>query len=393
MHTSKIRFSRLAVLIAALTLLGPAALSAAQPSVGPAPEMIGTIPGTGMLRDEFRARALVQLSAAALNAIEFKLVKGDYPTNFGQLRGSNCWNLELTNIFDDQPVRGIYFEATPDQMTDDPVVDMSFDFELPKTPATVAGLPGSGAPGSGGTGGGAGGEGAGDNSGGGTGGGNGGGGTGFDPSVLQEAFQTAGPPAPKRVNPKAITGYTPGDIFYYTDGKLLQLVMFAPDGTYLEYVDEAPNASKINRLTVRIEGAKFPDDWLAAQVLYFTETLLPQYYNLVQFMGSRETIPNPEFATMGVGQRLGLAIELGITVENPYKREPAKLSETFSEGDFIDPDPALGMPLHLCLRGGRIMTHAELIKGSGSGQPPQQPAQQKEQPKKRRGAPPMGGRH
>ena len=391
MYTNSIIPSRIAGL-ALSALLALSAAAVAQPrSDNAGPEQIGSIPGTSMLRDEFRARAIVQLNVASLNALAYRLIHdGNYALYFPELQKSESWNLALTNMFSGQPVRGIYFEPTPEQLTNEPVVGLPFEFEMPEVPlglSPVTGQPSGGSaapPTGGGTSEGSGSE-DGSDQGGATGGG------GLNSGLLEQAFQATGLSGALRVNPKSIRGWNAGDIYYYVDGDLLQLVMFAPDGSYMEYVDETPNQSKLNRITARIEGARFPDDWLAAQVLYFTEALLPQYYNMVEFMGSRETIPGPQFDKMDAARRLELAEELGVTVMNPFTRQPAILTVEFSEGDFIDPAPEAVVPLHLCLHGGRVLTHGELIRGDAV-QPRTPATNQPEKPKKRPGSPPMGGR-
>ena len=88
-------------------------------------ELIGVIPGTGMMRDEFRARAMVQLKAVALSALAYRLLHDDqYPPDLLTLKNSESWNLDLLNIFSGRPVRALYFEPQEGDFTTRPAFDL-----------------------------------------------------------------------------------------------------------------------------------------------------------------------------------------------------------------------------------------------------------------------------
>jgi len=325
-------------------------------------ELIGVIPGTDMTRDEFRARAMVQLDAVALSALCYHITNGIYPTVLYELYNSDAWNLDINNMFNGRPVEAVHFIPEPKDLTNAPILGLAFPFELESLPTPTPNLVGDGEPGDG----------------------NGLPG-GFDPSALAGVFGD-NEPGPLRVSPRAISNYDPGDIFYYVDEDLLQLVVFAPDGTYVEHVDEVPSANWRSQLGVKVAIVPRPGDLHAAAVLFFTETLLPQYYNLVLFMSDAETLLLNTLSTMGAQERITLTQELDIVMLNPYTKQPIVLAEEYSRGDFIEPDPQKPVPLHLCLRDGRVLSLTDLVGTMESldTEPPKE-----EKPKSR---PPLGGR-
>ncbi|MCH7472369.1 hypothetical protein IIA79_05400, partial [bacterium] len=129
----------------------------------------------------------------------------------------------------------------------------------------------------------------------------------------------------------------------------------------------------------------------AAQVLYFAGALLPQHYTLVMFMSDRETLPGSRIHGLGAAQIFEMADELGVTIRNPYTREPVQLVSEHAPGDFIEPDPAAPAPLRMCLQGGRILSLPELQGASpAAGSRPNQAAGEGQREKPAR--PPLGGR-
>lgn len=329
-------------------------------------QLVGQIPGTNMMRDEFRARAMVQLKAVALNALTFRVLYGDtYPANLYELKGSTAWNLDVTNMFTGQPVQAIHFEPSEDDYTSRPVLDLPMVIE--QQPPAFSDVIGAGAGES---------EGADDGEGGGL--------------FLEDAVPTAdllSPTGRPRVDPGKIRYFTAGDIYYYTNGDLLQLVIFAPDGGYLEYVDESPNLRWQGILQVP-PGAPWPDSITVAQVLFFADRLLEQHHNLVEFMGGRETIPAVRFKAVGAEERIAMARHLGIILGNPSTQQPIAVAPEASTGNFAEPDPAVPLPLKIWLRDGKAWSLDEL-HGTDSTQPVES-VKSPEKPERK--PPPMGGR-
>ena len=105
------------------------------------------------------------------------------------------------------------------------------------------------------------------------------------------------------------------------------------------------------------------------------------------FMGDRETLPLRAFSAAGADERIGMAGELGVIMLNPYTKQPVELTVQYERGHFIEPDPAQPVPLHMCVRDGRILTLADLV---GLGEEPAEP--EEEEPDKGSSRPPMGGR-
>jgi hypothetical protein len=324
-----------------------------------------------MMRDEFRARALVQLKAVALNALAFRVLYGDtYPANYYELRGSTAWNLDVMNMFTGQPVQAIHFEPSEDDYTSRPVLDLPM--VVGQMPPPIGDVIGAG-PGEG--------EGEGDD------GGEGGG------LFLEGAVPTAdllSPTAKQRVDPGKIRYFTAGDIYYYASGDLLQLVIFAPDGGYLEFVDESPNL-RWQGILQAPPGAPWPDSITVAQVLFFADRLLVQHYNLVEFMGGRETIPTVRFAATGAGERIAMAQHLGIAICNPSTQQPIAVAAGASTGNFSALDPAAPMPLRIWMRDGSAWSMDEL-HGFDASQPVESSSVEKPPEKPERKPPPMGGR-
>lgn len=363
MHTSKTTSTLLAAgaLCAAIMFTALPLTAYAQ---APPPELeLGIIEGTDMLRDEFRARGLAQLTAIALNTLAYYEVEGEYPADFYELRRSAAWNLEPSNIFTGRPVQALSFEPEDGDLTNAPPLDV-ISIDIPATPGPVVDIT--------------------DPDG------------GFDPGKFGEALSQTAPPNASRVDPHAITDPLPGEVFYFVNGGLLQLIMYAPDGTFVEYVDGVPNRSWLERFRTGTASNTWPGDLYAAEVLFYMEHQLPQMYNLVQFMGDNETTPRPRFAEMGADERLLLAEELGITVLNPYTKDPATLArEEFSLGDFFEPDPASRLPLYMCLAEGRVLSLAGLTEGRSeiAPEPEEDPGYKRRgQGAERPAAPPMGGR-
>ena len=353
---------RTALSIAVACLAAVLALAAATaqdfpPLAGDNPEAtIGTIPGTDMLRDEFRARAQLQLKAVALSAHTHRLMNNadSWPTGYYELRNSQAWGFDLLNIFTGRKVQAIYFEPGEDDFTDRPVFDVPFEMYQPTGP-TVSDLMPDGQP---------------------------------DPSAFAQMFETESEGEVMRVDPGTIRDFSPGDIYYYTAGDILQLVLFAPDGSYFEHVDFGPNNSWMAKLRTP-GGGLWPDSILAAQLLYFTERMLPQYYNLVQFMGDEETIPATWYETLTPAERLDMAYDLGISILNPFTREQVGIEDEHSLGDFVTLDPEHPVPLAVGMRDGGVWTLDQLHDEGASRQVEETPARKPQREKPSR--PPLGG--
>lgn len=306
----------LAAALLALSLLGPGRAVAQEPD-----ELIGTIPGTQMSRDEFRARAMAQLATISLAAVTYLEAKGEYPEEFYQLRGSPAWNIEVNNMFKPRPLQSIPFEPGQDDYTNRPPLGLPGNFDVPSssdftTPPAGTGSGGSALPG------------------------------GLPPAESWSV--TGGGGGGRRVDPAKVTGWTEGDIFWYRSGGMLQLVLFAPDGTYYEWVDEVPNPNYRDNLRLKVK--KDPDGaaLYAAQLLYFCDWLLPRYYNLVQFMASEPTEPQQALQRTPASQRVAMASKLGLEMRNVLTHDPISIG--MAAGDFAA-EGGGGAPLTLLLAG------------------------------------------
>lgn len=366
------RSGALALLLACCAALPQAARAVpADPAA-----MMGTVPGTDMSKDEFRARAYVQLATVALNAHAAYLAYGDFPADFYELYNSPAWNLDINNIFSGRTVDAIEFNPLPSEMTSAPVLGLQV-FDIPQPgedePAPdIAQLMRSGQLGSG---------------------------VQVDLNELTSAALSQGMQTDaRRVNPLAITPKDPGSIYYYSKDGLLQLVMFAPDGqTYVEHVNEVPNRGWLDALSIKSEGGlSFPDDMFANQVLYYAERMLPRHYNLVRFMGSSKPLTETELRRCGAPERIQLAAELGVTMFNPFRQRAARVLAEPELGDFLA--AAQPLPLVMVLKSGQPATFASLTRGEAdlrtARTPGQAPAgrQPAAKPDKPRPTPPMGGR-
>ena len=158
---------------------------------------------------------------------------------------------------------------------------------------------------------------------------------------------------PNRVDPKAIRSFDGGDIFYYTKGELLQLIIYAPDGTFVEWVDELPSANYRSSLMLRPNQPK--DNLYAAQVLFYVESLAAQHYNLVQFMGDATTVPGAAVASLPGSKKIELAGRIGIFVLNPVTRKPETAATKCSPGVILE-----GTPLKICTVGGPSLALTEM---------------------------------
>jgi hypothetical protein len=336
-------------------------------------DMMGTIPGTSMSRDEFRARAYVQLAAVALNAHAFFAVHNDFPVSYYDLFNSDAWNLDVTNIFSGRAVNAIQFEPKPADMTSAPPLPIPMLDEVTAAaeldPPTIKEM----------TRGGRGLE------------------QGFelDTSQLTAAAQAQGGGRLQRVNPKAVDHHPAGDIFYYAKSGLLQLVMYAPDGTYVEFVSQVPNRSWIDWLTLKAKGGSFPADLFANEVLFYLDRLLPRHYNMVRFMGNAEPLAEPQLQRSGAIERLKMARELSVTVLNPYNKRPIEANAAPKAGQLVL-DNEHPVPVRIALKDGKLSSFEDLTLGpqAGGNERPRQPGKPAgpTKPKKPRTAPPLGGR-
>jgi hypothetical protein len=373
------------LLLGALWLLAGA--QGEKESVGPE-VTIGMIPGTHMTRDEFRARGQAQLNAIALNALAYFLRHNEYPKGFYDLYNSEAWNLDVANMFTGRTLDAVIYEPQGKDFTTAEIPGVTDTIIQPEQPAGSGGQAGGQ---------GAGGEagGGGDEQGGGGGSAQGGGNSGGVPSGFLQGPELSPLQAVPRVDPRAIKPFTAGGVFYYVNGDMLQLVMFAPDGTYVEHVDEHPSVKWTRGMGTPPGGKFWPDSLFAAQVMYFLESGLPQYYNLVLFMSDREPLPNDALGKAGAAERLKMADELGITVWNPHTKRAIAVAPQYKRGDLMEVDPQAPLPLHICMDKGAVVNLAGLgVKGASTAKPPPpQPKPEKPKPTKPGGgAPPMGGR-
>ncbi len=354
-------------ILTALALFAAGAPPAmAQDTIGP-DIPIGRIPGTTMMRDEFRALAYSQLSAIALNAHAYWVVKGEYPVGYPQLRGSDACVIDAKNMFTDRPVQSIYFEPKATDMTSDPSLEIYEAFAA--SGAAIGGGPSPSA-------------------------------TMEDfvgklPDAMSEALKSQPAMRMLRVKPSAITDKTPGDVFYYTKNGLLQLVMFAPDGTFVEHVNEVPSQGWLERIRLGDSSDYWPYSVYAASVLYFTEMLLPQYYGMVQFMGDHATLAQAQYSKLGAQERITMASELHLELRNPLTREPATVSLEAVPGAFVALAQGAALPLRLWMPDGKTIGQDDLrssiVAAPQAGSAGKKPAVKPPKPK-RPGAPPMGGR-
>lgn len=354
------RLKLIAAVLGLLILQHPAAAQEAPPDLfgggADTSALVGLIPGSDMLRDEFRARAIIQLKAVALNALAYRLANEDeYPQSFYELKGSKYWNLDVLNMFTGNPIKDIYFEPDKDDMTTRLVLDLPLNLEEDEGNLGAIDLEG-----------------------------------GDNIESLGTAIQSAAPSTLPRIDPQKVRTFRGGDLLYYVRGDMLQLVLYAPDGTYLEHVDVKPNGHWRRQLNTA--GNQFwPDSIGAAQVLFFAE-LVPQHHNLAEFMGNRETLPPTKFKQLSALERLDLARELDIIVLNPISHAAAVSQVEFSLGNFAaSTDPTGAALLSLFMRDGQAWTRemltADAAAASGSEPAPEEPGR-----KPPADNPPLGGR-
>lgn len=360
----RILCSVVAALALSLTGAGP---GMAQETIGPEIP-IGRIPGTTMMRDEFRALAYTQLAAIALNAHAYWVVNGEFPSGYPQLRGSDACVIDVKNMFTGRAVQATFFEPKATDLTSDPSLEIYEAFA-----ATGAAGPGNPPPSA----------------------------TVDDfvgqiPDALNQALKTQPAVRMLRVKPSAITDKTPGDVYYYTKNGLLQLVMFAPDGTFIEHVNEVPSQGLLERIRLSSDSPYYPHCVYAAALLYFTESLLPQYYGMVQFMGDHASLSQAQYSKLGPQERIAQAAELHLELRNPLTREPITTAAEPVPGAFAVPADQAALPLRLWMLDGKLITLDDLrqnivVEPQQQLAEPQQPAAKRPKPK-RPGAPPMGGR-
>jgi len=362
-----LRDLRLAVCALAAVLLSLTLLTAFPAQAQDEPDM-GTIPGTSMRRDEFRGRAMAQLSAIALNALTYQLANGEYPKDFAHLRGSDAWNIDVTNMFSGQRLRSIYFEPQPGDLTSAASNGFVPSFDVPPGLPPDGGQRGSG------------------------GGSTEPGGSDIAPGAIVDIPVTIGAQQ-LRVDPQAIKDIVPGDVFYYVQGELLQLIIYAPDRTYVEWVDEVPNVNFREGLSLSTENTVFPADLYSLQVLYYTEELLPEYLGLFRFMADRDSPPQAALQALSAAERLPLAQEFGVTVLNPLTHQPAAALAQPSPGDFVLADGSREAPLLVYLSSGKVAMSTDLrSKGAlTETAPADQGAGKVKPPKAKPSRPKVGG--
>lgn len=350
------RLSRPSLILAAglgAALLGPGPAPA---QVGPV--QLGTIEGTAMTRDEFRGRAMAQLCAIALNACAYHEAFGEYPADYAHLRASEAWNLEVSNMFDGGRLRDIFYDPASTAMTTAAVQGFIPVSEMP-LPALPPENPAPSGPD----------EGAAD--------GQTASGRELDIGGLRMLGELSAGIA--RVAPGQLKGYGAGELLYYAKDDLLQLVLYAPDGTYVEWVDEIPRPSFREALRLPAKGMNLPADLYCKQVLYYVSELLPEYYNLVRFMADQGELTPGELARRGAQERLAMAGELGIRVLNPLSRAAAAASADPAPGDLLNSGPPLGIRLlsgalaSLEDLSGRLQMQPGTPPGTPDARPPKAP--------------------
>ncbi|MEZ5339741.1 MAG: hypothetical protein R3F46_15950 [bacterium] len=291
---------------------------------------VGMIKGTEMMKSEFRARAYTQMLAAALCAHAYYLEYNELPEDFYQLYNSGAWNLDLQNIFSGRAIDAVYYDPESVGKTNIPSPGLMAELRPLDTSPPL--MPPSG-PGN------------------------------ADNPVLQPMSMSNNP---LRVDPSDVPAPSPGDLLYYTNGRMLQLVIFAPDGTFVEYVQSSPDQRWLSIMSVDSNDYEWPFDVYTAEVLLFAEELLPQYYNLYKYMSDQGDIPRHQFASFDAQQRIDMAAELGITIWNPYSKRPITASEVASRGDFLMLAGAPPTPLLITIEGDREFSLADAIDTVGN---------------------------
>lgn len=349
------RIAVLAVLLAGLLCLLGAKKKAPEP-MGPQP--MGIIPGTTMSRDEFRARANAQLSAVALNALSYHLVEGNFPPDLATLIASDAWVLDVHNMFHDRRVQGIIFDPQPGDYTTAPYLGLTLYTDMPSEAPVQSRRDQQG---------------------------------NLDlQGTLADALQRGQNKGTPRIDPKAIRDHTGGDIFYFTQNDMLQLIMYAPDGTYIEWVEVSTNQNLVRRLGIVRGGPLWPTGQYAAEVLYYLERMLPQHYNMMLFMASKEPLEEVSLTATPAARRIEMAKELDIDVRNPYTRMALGVGTQYSLGDIYEPDAAQPSPLKIGVPPQGALTLEQLIAQPGAEKkaPPKKGAYGREAKKPRKpGAP------
>lgn len=346
------------IVLAILTGLLAGTQAAAQEEMPDSDLPIGVIPGTQMTHDEFRARAQAQLAAVALNALTYRVLNGAYPPSLYDLYNSSSWNIDLTNMFTGEPVDAIMFSPGPEDMTS--TVEVGLPFEFQYTPP----LPPAPAPG-------------------GDGGENGeGGGESADPFAIGVISE----PVYFRVDPTRVRNTTAGDIFYYVENELLQLLMYSGDGVYAEHFAAAPNGRWEAKIQLHEGGRDWQQDVLAAQVLFFAGEMLPQHYNHVRFMAEQPLQSYTAPQQIDPATVLELAAALDITLLNPSTKQPITIAQAYSRGDLFEPPAGAPAVLAIGLQSGHISTLAQLYEAYAEA------GEVQTRPDGRPAAPPLGGR-
>jgi hypothetical protein len=319
------------MLLASLLLCLLSGVAQAQESHLPEnPQSVGMIKGTGMLKSEFRAMAYTQLLAVALNAHAYYIEFNEYPPTFYDLYNSAAWNLDVQNIFSGETVNEVYFSQDNMAMTNLPSLGLMTEL---KPLDTSVPLPPPSGP--------------------------------VDPQnpIIQPLELSSGP---LRIDPAGVVAPSPGDVLYYTDGDLLQLVIFAPDGTYVEFVANTPDRRWLSTMGLHAADYEWPWDVHCAAVLLFTEELLPQYYSLYRYMSNQEDIPRHRLAAFDAQQRIDMAAQLKIVIWNPFSKVPIKATETPSRGDFLQEPGSPPAPIIIVLNNERLFTLADAIASVGN---------------------------
>ena len=291
---------------------------------------VGMIKGTEMSKSEFRARAYTQMLAAAVCAHAFYLENNQLPADFYELYNSGAWNFDLQNIFTGATIDAVYYDPQTVGKTNIPSPGLMAELRPLDTSPPL--LPPSGPQ------------------------------DPDNPLITPMVVNSN----PLRVDPYDVPAPAPGDILYYTNGSMLQMVVFAPDGTFVEYVQTSPDQRWLSIMSVNSAEYEWPFDVYTAQVLLFTEELLPQYYSLYKYMSDQGQVERHRYPTMDAAQRIQMAAELGITIWNPYSKRPIETSEVPSRGDFLVLPGAPPTPLIITIEGDREFTLAQAIDSVGN---------------------------
>lgn len=176
------------------------------------------------------------------------------------------------------------------------------------------------------------------------------------------------PTAPARkIDPTKVLMATPGDLLYYADGDILQLVIFGERGLYEELFLKSP----FNFLAEQIkltENQTSTTDFLIAEVATHLELMLPKMVARKNFILDSGETDAAVIRRNLKNEFQALAGSLFLLYINPAVKDRLKLSETISLGDIanaswlsssISPDE-----IYYFMEGTRVRSLAELTDAS-----------------------------